>query len=524
MEYTPSAGRKPPEGGELGGGTALRGLLGPLLLCLAVVCLARLVAWQNARIAEMTAENRWLEQARGEIERFRGGWTYAHQVEAGMDRLRRSVAELLKSRTRPAISGGEFSQLFRQAIPATHRPPGTQVFAFRLNAMGVPETMSGPGLETAMGRMVGGLLAAALDPDAVPAARRASLDRQSTGLFGELITLDVVARLRRGKLTGARWRGGDSLMLWNAVETKRETLFWIALFPRNAVLTSRPVETALRKGVARGRGRLWPVLAPLLPENGAVRLRTASDAVPAWPLRRLRAAIAGCRSRNDLAPAGTIVRALPGLWAIRDIVASNLPFELWLVGPIPPEARREKIPPWEQALRAGLFGLMALLTARRVMNPAGSDMSLRVWFAGFVTLVGILPLGLVWLLASWWITMNVERRVGESERQAEERFMRLDLMSAREVDRFAGACSMALVDRPLLERLTRVPGGEAGQAAIEAEHRRLAAAGLPAEYMQVFRPGRDAFVSTLPGMNDRPNRGLFQLQTGMVVLFFRSSR
>ncbi|HEY9068711.1 MAG TPA: hypothetical protein VIV61_00560, partial [Candidatus Ozemobacteraceae bacterium] len=284
MEYTPSAGRKPPEGGELGGGTALRGLLGPLLLCLAVVCLARLVAWQNARIAEMTAENRWLEQARGEIERFRGGWTYAHQVEAGMDRLRRSVAELLKSRTRPAISGGEFSQLFRQAIPATHRPPGTQVFAFRLNAMGVPETMSGPGLETAMGRMVGGLLAAALDPDAVPAARRASLDRQSTGLFGELITLDVVARLRRGKLTGARWRGGDSLMLWNAVETKRETLFWIALFPRNAVLTSRPVETALRKGVARGRGRLWPVLAPLLPENGAVRLRTASDAVPAWPL------------------------------------------------------------------------------------------------------------------------------------------------------------------------------------------------------------------------------------------------
>lgn len=491
-------------------------LLGPLLLCLSVVLLARLYGWQQSRLAGLTEENRWRQEAQSEIERFRGGWTYGLQVEASMDRLRRSISAMLKSRTE--VSGATFASLFRAAVPASHRPDGTQVFALRVDAAGNHETLRAPGLETAMGRLIGNVLVAALSPDSVPPSRRVSLDRQSAGLFGELLTFDVVARLRRGKLTGARWRGGDALMIWTAAETSHGTILWLALFPRRAVASSRPVETALRKGVARCRGRMWPVLVPLVPENGAVRLRVASGTVPPGILNRLRVAIAGCRTRNELAYAGSVTKTIPGLWGLRDIIAGNLPYELWLVGPVPESARQETVPPWEKTLRAALLGVFCLFAIRRAMNPAGSDLSLRIWFTGYILLVGIVPLGLVWLLASWWITTNAERRVGEVERSAEERLVRLDLMSTREVDAFARVCTDAATDPGLIERLIQAPPASAGQMVIDREFAALRSAGLAAEYMQVFRPGRDAFMSTAPGANDRPNRALFQLESGMVTM------
>lgn len=509
----PADERNPKDTGECLPGGGRWAILGPLLLCLTIALLARLYALQETRLAGMTEENRWRQEARAEIERFRGGWTYALQVETAMDRLRRSVAAMLKERE--PVSGASFVKLFRAALPASHRPEGSIVFAFNVSTAKTHELLSAPGLETAMGRLVGNVLVAALDSDSIPTVRRASLDRQSTGLFGELITLDVLGRLRRGKLTGARWRGTDSLMIWNAVETPNGKILWLALFPRRAVVSSRPVDAALRKGAARGRGRMWPVLVPLYPENGNVRLRVASGTVPAGLLRRLGTAVSECRTRNDIAYAGTLGKSIPGLWVMRDVVAKNLTYELWLVGP---EPLQNSIPPWEKAVRAALLGVFCLIAARRKMNPAQGDLSLRVWFTGYAALVGILPLGLVWLLASWWITTNVERRVGEVEKSAEERLVYLDLMSNREVDRFAADCAKAMEKNGLLENLMRAPSGSPGQAVIDREFTALRAAGLSAEYMQVYRPGRDAFISTAPGANEQQNRGLFQLQNGLIIL------
>lgn len=489
-------------------------LLGPLLLCLAIALLARLYGWQQARLDAMSAESRWRQEARAEIERFRGGWTYALQVETAMDRLRRSVAAMLKERS--DVSGTTFSKLFQSAVPLSHRPEGTQVFAFRVDPSGVHETLSGSGLETAMSRLVGNVLVAALAPDMVPPARRTSLDRQSSGLFGELISFDVLARLRRGRLTGSRWRGGDYLMVWNAAETKNGTILWLAQFPRKASIAARPVDLALRKSTARCHGRMWPLLVPLYPESGNVRLRVASGTVPAGVFRRISGTIAGCGSRNAIASPGSVGTSIPGLWMMRDIIANTLPYELWIVGPVPPKARREAIPPWERALYAILAGGFLAFAARRATNPAESALSLRVWFTGYVVLAGIIPLGIVWVLASWWITANAERRAGEMERQAEDRLVRLDQMSIREVDRFAAICGKTLEDGAFLKRLIDAPPGAAGQTAVDRELVSLRESGFPAEYMQVFRPGRDAFMSTAPGSNDRPNRGLFQLQSGMI--------
>lgn len=491
-------------------------LLGPLLLCLAVGLLARLYGWQQARLAALSAENRWRQEAQAEIERFRGNWTYALQVETAMDRLRRSVAAKMKEGAE--LSGPTFSSMFHAAVPATHRAGKIQVFAFRVSPSGALETLRGPGLESAMGRMVGGLFSAALAPDQVPPGRLAYLDRQSSGLFGELISFDVLAKLRRGRMTGARWRGGDYLMLWNAAESPSGTLLWLALFPRKAVAVARSVENALRKSAARCRGRMWPVLVPLYPEGGRVRFRVASGTVAPFALRRLHTAIAGCRSRNEIVQPRTVGKSIPGIWVMRDIIAGTLPYEFWVVGPVPGPARQKEVPPWEKGLYAAMFGGLLLLAVRRVMNPVSGDLSLRVWFAGYVALAGIVPLGVVWVLASWWITANVERRADEMERLAEDRLVRLDMMSIREVDKFAAICGTALENRELIRRLIEAPAEKAGQKTVDRELAALRAAGLPAEYMQVFRPGRDSFMSTAPGSNDRPNRGLYQLQSGMINL------
>ncbi|HQG28313.1 MAG TPA: hypothetical protein PLY73_07120, partial [Candidatus Ozemobacteraceae bacterium] len=496
------AGEQPAPGSRERFGGSRWELLGPLVLCLAIALLARLYGWQQARLDAMSAESRWRQEARAEIERFRGGWTYALQVETAMDRLRRSVAAVLDERSE--LTGATFAKLFREALPASHRPEGTQVFAFRVDPSGVHETLKGPGLESAMSRLVGSLLVAALAPDAVSQARRPSLDRQASGLFGELIGFDVLARLRRGRLTGSRWRGGDYLMIWNAAETPRGTILWLAQFPRKASIAAKPVDLALRKGTARCRGRMWPVLVPLYPESGRVRLRVASGTVPATTLRRISGAIAGCGSRNAIAPPGSVGTTIPGLWMMRDIIANTLPFELWMVGPVPPQARRETLPPWEKALYASLFGGFLVFVARRAMHPGQSDLSLRIWFTGYVVLAGVIPLGIVWVLSSWWISANAARRAGDMERMAEERLVRLDLMSIREVDRFAETCGRALEDSSLLKRLVDAPAGDAGQREIDRELAALRAAGLPAEYMQVFRPGRDSFMATAPGASDRP--------------------
>ncbi len=513
--HSKPAGDAPAAGAGTAGGSRWE-LLGPLLLCLAVAFLARLYGWQQARLAMLSAENRWRQEAQAEIERFRGNWTYALQVETAMDRLRRSVAAKLKDGAE--LSGPTFSRMFHAAVPPSHRPGGTLVFAFRVSPDGAIGTLRGPGLETAMGRMVGGLLSAALAPDLVPPGKRATLDRQSSGLFGELISFDVLARLRRGRMTGARWRGGDNLMLWNAAESPRGTLLWLALFPRKAAASARPVDFALRKSIARCRGRMWPVLVPLYPEGGRVRFRVASGTIAPFALRRLRTAIGACRSRNEIVQPRTVGKSIPGIWVMRDIIASTLPYEFWVVGPVPGPARQQKVPPWEKGLCAAMFGGFLLLAARRAMNPVSGDLSLRVWFAGYVALAGIVPLGVVWVLASWWIAANVERRAGEMERLAEDRLVRLDMMSIREVDKFAETCGTALENRELIRRLIEAPAEKPGQEAVDREFAALRAAGLPAEYLQVFRPGRDSFMSTAPGSNDRPNRGLYQLQSGMINL------
>ncbi|OQA06070.1 MAG: Adenylate cyclase 1 [bacterium ADurb.Bin374] len=518
MHTLPAGGQPAPGTRSRPAGSTRWELIGPLFLCLGIALLARLYGWQQDRLAAMSAENHWRQEARAEIERFRGGWTYALQVESAMDRLRRSVGAMLKARSE--VSGETFARLFRSAVPVSHRPEGTLVFAFRVDPAGNHETMRGPGLESAMGRLVGNVLVAALSPDAVSSARRPSLDRQASGLFGELVSLDVLARLRRGRLTGSRWRGGDYLMVWNAAETAHGTVLWLALFPRKAATASKPVELALKKGAARCRGRMWPVLVPLIPESGQVRTRVASGTVPPAALRRLHTAIAECGSRNRIASAGSIGKTISGLWVMRDIISTTLPYELWMIGFVPAQARGEALPPWERGLYAALFGGFLLFAARRAMNPGQSDLSLRVWFAGYVALAGVVPLGIVWVLASWWITANAERRAGEMERMAEDRLVRLDLMSIREVDRFAETCGKAIENPSLLKRLVGAPAGAAGQAAVDRELAGLRAAGLPAEYMHVFRPGRDSFMSTAPGANDRPNRGLFQLQSGMLNMTF----
>ncbi|NLI77304.1 MAG: adenylate/guanylate cyclase domain-containing protein [Candidatus Riflebacteria bacterium] len=485
-----------------GGGFRRARALFPFVLPVALlVLLLVIIAWSERTQADWNARQReslLQDDARSRLETFRRSCSYAAQMQIlnralrlrlsrgllrRLDRTGRADFDLVRTR---------FLPLFRRIVPAAFRPPGSSFYLFSLGPGGKPRPETGPGLAARKNRFMATLVGQLIRYDRSTTEELAAADKNCQSAFGGGCPVVLVAEIGKGRPVLGRTDGADSFLLWDTIDLRgRPVGAYLMTFPLATVIQSRPLRRALDSAAvaARPRGGL-PFLVPM--EDGRVGLTPAFPTGRGSPdLRRTLRGVLRAGPRETVVPLSTLVRH-DGWYFFRDILRVGSTFEFWMAYPAAGGVGGRHGPGRSLAfqLLAGVTGILtSLLLAHLWIFGAPPFLTLRLWFPGYIGLVGGLPLTVLYLVGSMQIEIS---RLREIQTLREEAISKLE-----EID--AGHASMFLNFTGVARRLVTNPAWrQACLSGRPAEIDRAAAACLAA-FRAAGLPLRHFLVIPLEG-------------------------
>ncbi|RCK80053.1 MAG: Adenylate cyclase [Candidatus Ozemobacter sibiricus] len=517
----------------------------PFLLSTALLAIAWTgLSWQEA-FRRQQARFAWEQEARAALARLRT----THTIEAQIDVMGAGLIARLERAMTAAKAGNPDRRLARAAprawhrsFPATHRPPGSQMYVFRLAPDGTAALVRGPGLASKGGRLLTDLFRAFTEASrqgAFPPAQAGRINRLTKGAFGSDAEAHLLAVHRRGRLTPIDAEGRRAFLFWDVITVQGQPVGGVFLiFPGAIEQQARPLEHCL-EGVRRAtRGRLLPVLLPV-PQVGATSIpaaalrpspsprggkgpdarepanRRGQPAVgPRWARSAPRAEARQTvrflqridRARPDLTAEKTW--DLAGRWVMKGFFSYDEPYTAWVVsreGALVASARPR------QLLLLALFGLGWGIAAIGVLFRSDHAVPLRVAFPVILFLLGALPVA--GLLGLGWIHFDTgaERDIQRTGREAQNWIASLDSRSSQVLSALARA-SQAVVQRPDVLRWIYDPRPTALPPAARALLSALQREGLGSTTAFLFRPGEPGLVwppTNVAGLSNRPQLDIF---------------
>ncbi|NLI78708.1 MAG: HAMP domain-containing protein [Candidatus Riflebacteria bacterium] len=430
------------------------------------------IIWGDGRLRqEFALEQKrldWEQEAERLIEEIRANLTLESQLARMGLRLARQFGRITDPSWR--LTAPELVARFRACFPAAHRPAGVRLYGFGRDARGGLTLLSGPGLENNLGQMVKTVFTWVLAPPATRGPVTASLTKKFQAMFGDYVPLDLVTNHRRGQATPVFAGREDALLLWDHVETQRgKAGGYLAIFPLMLRGSDIPAAHALREARQRHRGML-PVLLPMEGEPASRAVILPDGYRPsrraARLLRRLRPL--GKQDRDRLAEPGNVFTIAGNHWAMRQFLAPDVPFEIWVFSPIPRT--------WWEGTTASLLlwgmvagGFWAFLGVRLTGSGGGFSLSMRQWVMICMVFLAALALAILRFSALYYVETATARQVHDRVANALARLEGVDTGVTAVFDQYEQACARLAFDRRWVMDLLGDDAAVASRAAALAE-------------------------------------------------------
>lgn len=447
-------------GDSPGGGGIRRALaLFPFVLPVALlVLLLVIIAWSDRTRADWNARQReslLQDDARSRLESFRHSYSYAAQMQilnrALRLRLSRGLLRRLDHTGRVDFNlvRTRFLPLFRRIIPAAFRPPGSSYYLFSLGPDGKLHPETGPGLAARKNRFMATLVGQLLHYDRSTPGELATADKNCQSAFGGGCPVGLVAEVGKGYPVLGQTDGTDVLFFWDTIDLRgRPVGAYLLTFPLASVTRARRLRRALDTAAvtARPRGGI-PFLVPL--EDGRAGVTTAFPTGQGNSnLRRTLRRVLRAGPREAVVPLSTLVRH-DDWYLFRDILRVGSAFEFWMAYPAAGGGREGRAPGRGLAFQslAGVTGcLTSLLLAHLWIFGAPPYLTLRLWFPGYIGLVGGLPLTVLYLVGSMQIDISRLREIQTLREEAISKLEEIDAGHASMFLNFTGVGRRLLAD------------------------------------------------------------------------------
>lgn len=469
------------------------------------------IIWGDGRLRQGFALEQkrleWEQEAGRLIEEVRANLTLESQLARMGLRLARQFGRITDPSWR--LTAPELARRFQACFPATHRPGGARLYGFARDARGGLTLLSGPGLESNLGQMVRTVFTWVLSPPATRGPAGPSLTKKFQAMFGDYVPLDLLANNRRGQATPVYFGREDAFLLWDHVETQRgKAGGYLAVFPRTLGGVDIPAAHALREARQRHRGML-PVLLPMEGEPANQPVILPDGYQPSRRatrlLRRLRPL--GNKDRDRLAEPGNVFTIAGNHWAMRQFLAPDVPFEIWVFSPVPRT--------WRDGATASMLlwgliagGFWAFLGARLTRTGGGLSLSMRQWVMTCMVFLAALALAILRFSALYYVETATARQVHDRVAATLARLEGVDTGVTTVFDQYQQACSHLAFDRRWVENLLGDDPAIASRAAALAE-RFLARQRPPISLRYVMRfQARQALAGrTFPRGGADPSQG-----------------
>ncbi len=473
--------------------------------------------WKNNRDLRMDLED-WERQIEGRAEEFRANLTESSLIRESATRLNSTLRKLISSQGIDALTGGSFRRLADRAFDPRIFPRPIRLFAFRIGSGDETIPISGPGLEKSGTKLMGSILTQVFrsgtpkhspagtggegTPKHSPAAPAGEGSVRSDGspktskllgrLLGTLITPDVLAFHNSGRPVSVVFEGRPARFAWSIVLEGRRPVAGFAVVLPKRIPRAALLRHNLRRFVHRGEGRFKPILVPLSPASGSLRILKMPGKIDYSFFSSLLDGRVPHSVFTGIASLGQAVNA--GDYFYRAPLGKEAPYELWVTGPNPHGKSVARF--GTVALMAWaafwIFPALVFLLSREMPR-----LPLSLWVPALLVLAAGIPLSAAYAIGSYFIETGLERRISGSLADAVSKLEGIEFEGARQLTIFTELSRKMISSSAFVQALLSVESAVDSPAILDGS-RDFARRGVPLESIMVFPFGKPHFA-WIPG-------------------------
>lgn len=474
----------------------------PLILTFLPILALHFGRLQQAGLQKERFQEEWHEQAIQKVELYRQSFSFEKQIDQMARDFRNDLHKKLARTGRP-LSVPLFLQSFRKAFAPSHVSSETRIYAYSVNAVGRPELLRGQGLTEIRGKIIVSLLSQMTEFDRLTSSEQRKLADRVRNIFGESLNIRVVAKTRKGFFTRGFFEGRRVFFVWNHLAMKGKPVGgYLLVSPETLEISAKPLEFALGKLHRETSDPMVPILFPMEPASSAYRVILLSTLHSAKALTAWRESLTAKRTYDGIASFGTIFEPGPDCWMLRSPVSIKLPYELWMILVQPQQFLQGgwALDRWTFLLWA-LFWLGVFL--HLLFHPVPLGIRVRQYFAGFMVLVGAIPLALLLFVIGFPLVENLrDNRIGAVLRQQREVLEEADFRCWSKLAQFSELCRSTLLD-PGMKSTFSSPDFTLSNPRIRRCFDRFLKEGIPLESLTSFQFSTGTiFLSDLDNSHD----------------------
>ncbi len=364
----------------------------------------------------------WEQEANNYLQLFLSLWSYEFQLNRRMVVFRKRQGDLILDSKDQEIA---FESQLKKRLPGGLMPE--IVYAARQDKKsGLLKMFSGDFFCRNRRRIFQNIFAALLAHDPTNFKSNDPGDRYSQGALGKDITIEFLARFRRGKLSGVKLDGRNYLLFWDYIEDKNQKIIYFCFFQRERVSRDDSIRQ-VQKILSRRFPDVLSVMIPL--EEADKKLKPIFECRFSSKQRAFIEDIVSRTisesSRSDLLPVG-ITKAIQGQYLMREFVDYLMPYEILLV-------RSEKasfssdFDEFIFCLRLAFFSLWGLAFIRVFITAMPLGFSIASWLTMIFMMIGVLPLVVLYIAGSFHFESSAFRQEQQSLKEIIRQFEDADV-------------------------------------------------------------------------------------------------
>ncbi|MFZ5951270.1 MAG: adenylate/guanylate cyclase domain-containing protein [Candidatus Rifleibacteriota bacterium] len=424
----------------------------------------------------------WEQEANNYLQLFLSLWSYEFQLNRRMVVFRKHQGDLILSDENHESA---FESELKKRLPVGLMPE--IVYAARQDKKnGQLKMFSGDFFCRNRRRIFQNIFAAILAREPTNFSSTDPGDRYSEGALGKDITIEFLARFRRGKLSGVKLDGNNYLLFWDYLEDKNQKIIYFCFFPREKL----SMDDSIRQVQKILSHRFPEVLSAMIPlEEADKKLKPIFENRVSPKQRAFIEDIVERTSadstRSDLLPVGTM-KAVQGQYLLREFVDYLMPYEILLV-------RSEKasfssdFDAFIFCLRLAFFSLWGLVFVRVLITAMPLGFSIASWLTMIFMMIGVLPLVVLYIAGSFHLESSAFRQEQQSLKEIIRQFEDADVSGESIVSNYREFCRK-LESRPSWNRALRQWDSSVWEKEVKSLRPLFETAGLSFSAVYIYPP------------------------------------
>jgi class 3 adenylate cyclase len=422
----------------------------PLLLSLFPVLILHWGRNQQQQASRERYLRDWQARADQYLEEFRGSFSFSAQMERMSSLFASRLRQGTKDHSRLPTTA-EFFSAFQSSFSTRHLGPAPVLYGYTIDENGKPEPLKGPGITEHRGRFMATLLSQLIRFPRMSAAQQRGLDDRLKGLFGDGVSAEILADVRKGLLSRVIHDQRRSFLIWDVItHAGKPFAGYFLVLPEDVEKRAIPLEYALEQYCSNASKEFVPLLMPLESASFSISPVFLSNPQSAQAIIQVKELLRVSPAYSQIASFGSAFTTAQDHALMRFPVSNQLPYELWMVcldvGRLLP-----RVFPYDNLLFSLWLAFWLWVIVRPLWQGKIPGMSLQTTFSGYVFLAGGVPISLLLVFGLVFLENLRDARTEELLQKHRRALENIDSGGMAHLERFSAMCRRTLQSPALRE-------------------------------------------------------------------------